>query len=148
METATQEHPLAAAARQNAIQTNTEKQQLLSTKKARLDMLTKMYGLSFFRVIPNEEFRGMTVAYTCVQGDVVEIATALVHPKDEKKYTKLDGNLLAAEAYDRGQNIPLKKPRIMNAKQYVGVVSRTMAFRFGEKGGTNAFEVACIKLDS
>ena len=101
-------HPKAVAARERA---SAQQVQLLQQRTAKQDLLSFLADenrLSFLDITPapNRLTNGMTIAYT---GDrVLKVSTAIRNPVDQ--YSKLDGRVAAAEAFNDGRWIYLRRP--------------------------------------
>ncbi len=101
-------HPAAVVARERALEHQRQLADELTLKQATLDELVDDYRLKFVDITPSPKrvTNGMTIAYNGTR--VLRVSTAIRNPKDP--YSRLEGRLTAALAFDNGNWVYLRKP--------------------------------------
>jgi hypothetical protein len=101
-------------------------------RKAEKLLLARVHGLKFFHILPSEYQPGMAIAYSNgsyggrkKRGDILWMSTSLRNPTDE--YSRSDGAFYAAQSYDRGQRVRLRKPSGMTPAEFFRVLSMELA---------------------
>ena len=90
-------------------------------KKQRKVELQKAFDLKFWHMKPEDSvLGGMTVAYSPILRDTLNISTALLHPADQ--FSRYEGSYYAAKSYAQGHNIQLRKPSCLSVPEFLSLV--------------------------
>jgi hypothetical protein len=114
------EHPKALAARLQAQQAREEKARRRADLRALAEGIAEDCKLQFIDLTPRPDRlgQGMTVAYN--GRSVLRVSTSIRNPAD--KYDKLRGRAEAANAFEEGRYIYLRKPSNVKAATFLRLV--------------------------